>query len=323
MEKELTTFFKLIVLSVVLLCITRCDDIIEKDLSKKTVTLTAPSDGVSTTYASQNFVWETVNGATDYRLQIATPTFDNIEKLLVDAVMDTNVYSYTLSPGKYQWRVCAYNGSTETSYSVHSLTIKDTSDISSQTIVPVGPADNYISSKSAVQFSWQNLYNATSYQLQIKKTSDASVLYPNVFTTYDTLTQSVPEGSYQWSVRGYNSTTKTYTTYSVSRSLVIDQTAPGLPTLKSPANQSTQTSNLINFQWTKPTDNLTQVTDSLLVASDSLFTNLTVAIKTGISASSYSHTFTSAGKYYWKVKSTDQAGNQGQYSNKWYFTIQP
>lgn len=326
MEKKLNirTLIQLVFVVLISLCFVYCDDIIEIDMAKRQVQLVSPGDNISTTVVSQNFIWETVKGAKSYHIQIASPSFEKAEQMVVNAVLDSNVFTYTIFPGKFQWRVCAINSSSESPYTTRSFIIIDTKDLTDQVIMTVSPQSSYIGRNSTIQFSWQKLYNADSYDLLIKNLTDGSILYPNLSTENDTLSKSIPEGKYEWSVRGYNKTSSTYSRYSNVSSIIIDNTAPGVAVLKSPANRSIQTAYDVTFKWNKPTDKLTSVEDSLFVSTDSLFNaKPEVAIKTTKDIATYNYTFTASGKYFWRVKSVDQAGNQSNYSSFWSITVQP
>ncbi|AOW20779.1 hypothetical protein [Urechidicola croceus] len=101
-----------------------CDEtIFVEDISEETVTIIAPAHEVSLDTGVINFNWETVNEATDYQLQIATPSFDAATQIVVDTLMTTNSLSYELVPNEYQWRVKALNSSFETIYTTSSLTV--------------------------------------------------------------------------------------------------------------------------------------------------------------------------------------------------------
>ncbi|WP_127019788.1 hypothetical protein [Flagellimonas beolgyonensis] len=53
-----------------------CDDIlVVPDISEQSVIILAPMDGSALTANSVNFNWETVDEATGYRIQIASPNF--------------------------------------------------------------------------------------------------------------------------------------------------------------------------------------------------------------------------------------------------------
>lgn len=324
MEKidRIGSLLKVAIVIMLSLSFMQCEDIVEDDLSTLKVLLVSPSDSIETTIVSQTFIWERLKDVISYRLEIASPSFDRAEQMLVYLELDTTIYKTTLFPGEFEWRVIAINGSSTSQDNKRSLTIVSTDDISDQIVITTNPANELITSEAKTLFAWNKLYNADSYDVKIKSVVSGNILFPNLTTPNDTMTKVIPEGKYEWSVRGFNETTETYSRYSQTNLLTVDKTAPSQPVLKAPLRWSSQIDRNITFQWNKPSDNLTLVTDSLIISTDSLsWSNPIIAVKTAIDKSNYTHQFVNSGKYYWRVKSIDQAGNQGAYSAYFSFTI--
>lgn len=102
-----------------------CDDIIEvKDISNHPPVILAPDNNVVLPSGAVTFSWYEVIEAETYRLQIATPNFENAMQVVEDVAIDTVNYTTTLSSGDYQWRVKAINSAYESDYSTHNLTIE-------------------------------------------------------------------------------------------------------------------------------------------------------------------------------------------------------
>src|SRR5687767_4603767 len=88
--------------------ISSCEEVLEKDLTNNKVVLEAPSNNVITNDSIHNFSWEEMEGAFEYQLQIVSPRFDSIAKLVADTTMTTVIFlDMTLQKGNYQWRVRA------------------------------------------------------------------------------------------------------------------------------------------------------------------------------------------------------------------------
>ena len=101
-----------------------CDEIIEvTDISDETVSILAPTDATTITTGTINFNWNDINEANEYRIQIATPTFNNATQITVDSLITSNTFSQLLEIGEYQWRVKALNSNFETDYTTNSLTV--------------------------------------------------------------------------------------------------------------------------------------------------------------------------------------------------------
>jgi hypothetical protein len=96
-----------------LLLLFGCAEVIETPLTGRKVTLFSPANNLITTDTSQTFYWEKLNDATKYELQVVSPRFDSIARLLIDTLTTKNTFLLSLNIGNYQWRVKALNNSTE------------------------------------------------------------------------------------------------------------------------------------------------------------------------------------------------------------------
>lgn len=97
-----------------------CAELIEKDLSKKTVQLVTPSDGIMAADSSaMTFAWDSLDGANRYTLQVVSPSFDSAVLLLADTTMKGFFYNIPLLTvrGRYQWRVMGLNNTSSSEYS--------------------------------------------------------------------------------------------------------------------------------------------------------------------------------------------------------------
>jgi hypothetical protein len=102
-----------------------CEEVLERSLEGKKVVLQAPANNLSTTDSAHLFYWDEMEGALEYQLQIVTPRFDSIVRLIEDSTMNGVTFDTELEPGTYQWRVRALNNSTRSDYSdAWNLTIQ-------------------------------------------------------------------------------------------------------------------------------------------------------------------------------------------------------
>ncbi|MDR2125808.1 MAG: hypothetical protein LBP63_03115 [Prevotellaceae bacterium] len=124
---------KKLLLLVVIAAFISCDDIFEKKIERYTVEIIAPYSGASLKSGNVVFSWNALDGATKYRLTLATPSFDNALQIVEDAeisVIDsvpTSIYSHSLnlSEGVYQWCVQAQNFNYSSKKQIYDLTIAD------------------------------------------------------------------------------------------------------------------------------------------------------------------------------------------------------
>ena len=312
--------FAWLLLFLVPLALSSCEDIGERDLTDRKVTLLAPQDNSMTSVLANTFLWEELEGALEYQLQIATPSFDSIEILVLDSTVASRQFTFQLSPRKYEWRVRARNGSSETAYVTRSLTVLESNDLTNQQLILISPAANLVTNQSDLTFNWFHIPSATQYSYLIKSPDfNGSLVLPENLSPDSSLALTgLAEGIYAWGVRAEN--TLSNTLYS-TRTLSIDFTSPGTPVLSQPANNATVGTDQLTFNWTRPADtgaNPTTITDSLYVHTDTA----------GAPFRQYGTTNTTvqdsfpADQYWWRVGSQDAAGNTSAFSNWRSFTAQ-
>ena len=101
-----------------------CKEVFEKSLDKEKIILTAPVDSLLSTDSNQTFFWQPFDSGTRYEVQIVSPKFDSIIKLVIDTNILSNQFRFSLDSSIYQWRVRAFNSSSSTQFSLpRTLTI--------------------------------------------------------------------------------------------------------------------------------------------------------------------------------------------------------
>lgn len=102
-----------------------CDDITEiEDISNRSVSVLAPTDAVVLNITEVTFSWNAVEDAENYRVQIATPNFEDATQIVADTLVITTNFTKTLAIGNYEWRVRGENSGYQTSYSTQSFSIE-------------------------------------------------------------------------------------------------------------------------------------------------------------------------------------------------------
>ncbi|WP_286863339.1 MULTISPECIES: hypothetical protein [Sphingobacterium] len=104
-------------------CFVACSEFIEYPLEKKSVNLIAPMDSLSTQDEVVSFFWERHEDADKYRLQVATPNFEAIQKIVIDTVTTVDHLNLTVKPGNYTWRVRPENSGSVGLFNSRQLTI--------------------------------------------------------------------------------------------------------------------------------------------------------------------------------------------------------
>jgi len=107
------------------LCLT-CDDIIEvEDISQHTVVVLAPTNDSILAEGNITFSWDAVKDAERYKLQIATPGFENAAQIILDSTVTITNFSKALELGDYEWRVRAENSEYQTTYNTQNFTVEE------------------------------------------------------------------------------------------------------------------------------------------------------------------------------------------------------
>jgi hypothetical protein len=308
-----------------LIALVSCSDIFETNISNKSVDLVAPSDSAKNKVYATTFWWNQVDGALNYRLQIVSPSFQNISSFILDTTISKTRFTYTLSPGSYQWRVMALNGSSQTSYSTRTLSIIPTS-LDSQTVV-LNNSDLGAFKSSSITFSWQSLPGATSYTLEIDSVNGNNFITQANIKNTSYAVNMTKDGIYNWKVNATNGT-KTSLDPIPLGTITIDNTPPTKVTNLSGTSPLTAKTNT-NLTWSASTDQLSGVLFYKLYAytkgtNDSTFiSNYNPATVQASSSPSQIFSYpTSNTTIYWRVVAVDKAGNESPISSASLIKIQ-
>ncbi|WP_179008668.1 hypothetical protein [Winogradskyella forsetii] len=306
-----------LIISVVILIlfVFGCDDVLEEDLTNDMVSTTAPTSGQIITSNSVLFQWNALDGADDYTIQVE----NNNNVIILDSLVPTNSLEYPLGPGAYAWRVRGENFAYQTAYTFPvNFTIEASDDLTNQTIFLNTPTDNYYTnSPSGILTTWSAIATADSYTFELDKqlSGNTATVYQesDITNTSHTIVSTFlnEDAEYVWKVKAINDTTVTETEFA-SRSIFLDTSAPNTPALINPADNAIAVINTeVVFSWDTGTDLGSinaPLTHILEIATNTAFTN---AETYSTSLDTQSITFLEVGDYYWRVKTNDDAGNQG------------
>ncbi len=304
------------------------DDVFERDLSKETVNVIIPQANYQSTIQQVHFKWEAVEGASQYRIQLVSPDFNNIQAFILDSVVQGTEFFYNLEPGTYAWKMRAENNSSETPYITDRIIqIDSTNDVSGQTVDLILPLNASYTNQTYPGFSWLSLSSADGYDVVVKTGSDfltgTTVESSSISGTSYTLANALSEGDYIWGVRATNSSTSSSTSYS-TRTFRVDLTVPDPPTLITPDGDIFSPNQSFTYTWTQQIENgayPSPLADSVYIYTDPSLTTLYKRFTTS-SSSSYLDSIPTIGTYYWRAKTFDEAGNIGSFSSYNSFTIQ-
>ncbi len=298
---------------------TSCEVFMEEDIENGIVKILSPADGTKTEVVTQTFWWEEIEGATGYRLQIVEPSFDAAEIILMDTLVAGDKYDMTLYAGDFQWRIRAKNNAYQTVWTTADLTIISSDDLTRQKVRLRQPLAGYFTNQTNTTFKWDTLSYVDSYEVQIfQEAWGQTLLIDSMNITGNSIAFNLDEADIYWGVRAVNQTSESLFNY---QRLVVDLTPPNTPVLLSPEDNSALTDTTVTFSWDSSDPVWDEVFDSLfvyeersvlgnrLVYSDR-YTNKETTIKLNNNTS-----------YLWKLKSIDQAGNEGVFSQEFSFQL--
>lgn len=311
-----------IIFALLALSIISCDDVFEEDISNDTIETISPKDDATIESNVVNFKWNELDGAKKYRLQV----LDLEETIVFDSLVSQTSFICPLEPGSYLWKVRGENFAYESEYSETStFSIITTEDLANQQVILSSPDNNIYRNTTSVTLKWQKLAAATSYNVEVVNTTTGESVYTaeSISETSVALssTDLEQDAVYQWKIRGINSTSQT--TQVSTRNFMIDTVVPNVPQNSVPATNATITNNVSTaFTWISPTDTGT-VQSPLLYTIEFSTTNTftTLLFTTNNSSTSYQYTFTVIGDYYWRIKTSDSAGNISAYSSPFKVTV--
>ncbi|MDL2319681.1 hypothetical protein LJC45_00920 [Alistipes sp. OttesenSCG-928-B03] len=123
---------KILTLFICALALAACDDIFEKDLTDKTVTVVAPVEGAVLEQGEATFLWRGMEGATAYHITIVSPSFDAAAVVVADEKLTAGeddavplTFTCNIGAGQYQWSIRAMNCEYESRECRFSFTVVD------------------------------------------------------------------------------------------------------------------------------------------------------------------------------------------------------
>lgn len=289
---------------------TSCRDFLVMNIEDKQVNVLAPANNAIISNGQVQFWWDTLRDATQYRLQIVSPSFDSITNVYADTLVTGTRFTINLQAGNYAWRIAGVNSAYMSKYVTRNFQIDTGQTLTGKFIYIITPANNASLNNKNINFTWNSLNGATFYRIQIDSNFTNKYEFTTVNTNYGL---SLNEGAWTWRVRAENAST--ISQYSTDASFTIDISTPTTPILTNPANNTNTTQN-INLQWQSDAG---IAYDSVLVFSDAALTNRVVADRS--ITKSYILPTLSVGSYYWQVYSYDNANNRSTGSIIFRFTL--
>lgn len=261
------------------------------------VTLTGPTDGFMDSATSAHLRWDTITGATEYRVQISyTSTFASP---VVDAFVsaDTMIFSSLVHDSTYYWRVSAANDSETGPW---SSARRFYSAYIPPAVVLLSPANNTSDTVTSFVLRWKPAHSTPAVSAYYIQTGTDSMLANSTKSIVSGAPITIPAqaGWTYWRVAAMNDLgTGPWSDLWRFRHECIAQAPP----LVAPADNTTNVSDPVVLRWS---NDLCGNTFDVLLSTNSSFTD-TVVLHHDISRNG--DTIVGAllplTRYYWKVRS--------------------
>ena len=274
--------------------------------------LVAPANGSYTSNLTPTFDWNDISGATSYTILVDNNSDFSSPEINQSPTVSTYTPASNLAVGTYYWKVLATN-----IYGSGVYCTAWTVNLGNPPAVPVlaAPANGSFTSDATPDFDWNDVSGATSYTIQIDNNSDFSSPEVTSSPAVSAFTpgSNLANGTQYWRVLATNAYGSS--AYSSSWNFSIGS-APGIPTLLSPANTGLTTDQTPTFDWSDVTS---ATSYTILVDNNSDFSS--PEINQSPAASTYTPGSNLAlGTYYWKVLATNSYGSSA-YSGSWSLSI--
>lgn len=310
-----------------LLCIVGCKEVFEKDISEDIPEMILPYNNSIVNENPVFFKWTELDGATMYKLQVVSPSFDSIVTYPIDSIVSSSEIYLNLDSNSYEVRLMAFNAGYETEFSQPIKFSLESGQSQVNNVHLISPANNaYDNSSFDHLFSWQTLTGATSYEFSIRSGNDFStggIVYQENQIAANSINISsqvtLTEGNYIWGVKAYNSNGETsFSTYQLN----IDETNPNTPSLLTPNDGAFLTTGNSTFTWANGSDPgpiNSDVISTIEIATDINFN--TIIDSQPVLGETTDFNLNTVGQYYWRVYNDDEAGNSGPVSQIFSFTL--
>ena len=310
-------FFLLLILEIVFL--SSCKDVFEEDISEDKVNVVAPASAKRFKTREVTFIWNELEGADEYYIEIVTPRYTNIEKIVKDTTIDGTQTSWDFTfpnVGEYEWKIVAKNGGYSSKETIQLIYI-DSVNFVNEKVVLISPIDGFRTNDTLILLDWEDFPDAVNYRLEVASPNfgTGTIIASTIEGTSEKEYLFGNEQKYQWKVKAIN-VDGVESQYSEIWEVDIDFTDPNPPV----ADSSNVDTTAVTLYWS--TNDADIDFDSVFLSKDSLFNTVARTEKVPSVANPFTvFTNLDSTKYFWKVKSIDVAGNISDESNVLSFEI--
>ncbi|MBN1565839.1 MAG: DUF333 domain-containing protein [Anaerolineae bacterium] len=279
------------------------------------VVLTAPTNNATSTTNTPTFIWTGITDAINYQIQIdINQYFNTANKVEGYSNINQFIPNPPLVDRPWYWRVRAIDaagniGAWSASWRVYVNALP--------TPVPTLelPIDGALTNDRTPLFNWTDETGVVRYNIVVD--DDPFCASPRlnanpIPSTYTNALVGLADGVWYWQVRALGADGN-WGDFSKPWSFIVDTTRPGRPLQVAPANGSTVQVDTFALDWAALAD-----TDGYDVQVDTnAYFNTANRIDQQVFTDVATVNFPFDGKWYWRVRAFDAAGNIGAWSTVW------
>lgn len=151
--------------------------IVVSSLTGQTLITNSPANLIESNSLMHAFNWQTLYGASRYRLQLDTLQFNDEQDLVYNNTLEGTLVNYTfMQDGVYQWRVRAENDTANSLWSdIKTITIDRVAPAQVDLLSPINNSTN----AQPITLSWNTISDANFYRLYVYKSDSTSLFNAN------------------------------------------------------------------------------------------------------------------------------------------------
>lgn len=280
--------------------------------------LLSPGNGREFNVSTPTFRWTDIVNALSYQLELdsmityASGAHQHITTENTSYTVDT------LTDALYYWRVrCLDQYGNWTAWTPSNQVTIDTRGPNPPQLI--SPESGSTVNTSRIHFDWTEVTDALSYDLAVCRNDSfinvisyiSTIYYSSV--SYLSYVSNLEDGRYYWRVCSKDSLSNKGP-WSPASYFTVDTTPPEPPELLLPADGDTIRTEYPAFTWEAASEDA--VTHYFQIGSDSLCTRITFSARdlTSTECTHSSYPLLNNKTYYWRVCSSDSAGNASNWS---------
>jgi hypothetical protein len=269
------------------------------------------------------FVWNSVSGAVNYRLQVATDSLFSAIQFDTTTALTSKV-RLLLSNTKYYWRLGAISPAGNTTWSALWRFTTVAGGLIPSVPMLMSPSSNSTNNPLTVSLTWSPV-GTLYFRLQVATDSLFSKIFEaDSLSSYTKIIGPLnPSTKYYWRVKTGNFFGESSWSDVWNFTTILGATVPNAPILLQPANGATNL-NVTGSTNTQIEWNAANSADKYFVqvATDSLFNAIVINDSTASTSYRISGVLNGLTKYFWKVRAKNSSGF-GLWSVTWSFTTDP